>query len=455
MSEIGFTQLVIFVWVFYSAILLTIGMLASRTASFEDYSVGSRSLASVTIGLTLAATFIGPGFSIGLIGRHYISGAAYLFASFGYVFHLLVFGLWVAPWIRQRFPTAISLTDVFVELYGPLTRPIIGALAAVLMVGFSAVMLRAIYSVGEAVFPNYGALTMLLAGSVTAIYATSGGFRATVWTDIFQLVVFLVGFTAVAILVLSVASAGTGETIREPLTLQSLFGGMLGFLLGEMLLPPYVVRIFSARDLRTARDGYLISAALAAMWFLLMALLGSTARGLVASSTSEDQVAYQLFLIAFGSAGLAIASAVLLAVIMSSLSSLLNAGATASVNDLYAALSGANRSRIPRMVPQVATIIIFVAACGLATRFSSILDGLLLVYAVWAPTVVPAFLFGAFGLRSPMFGIAGMGAGFATGLAFELGVVAPPLGLPAILVSLAIASVPLSLGWLREQNKRR
>ena len=73
-------------------VLLTFVALRARTAQeFEEFSLAKRSL---------AATYVGPGFSIGFVGKGYYSGFLFLGIGLAYAIQNILVGLVVAPKLR-------------------------------------------------------------------------------------------------------------------------------------------------------------------------------------------------------------------------------------------------------------------------------------------------------------------------------------------------------------------
>jgi len=88
-------------------------------------------------------------------------------------------------------------------------------------------------------------------------------------------------------------------------------------------------------------------------------------------------------------AGRALLLAVLISIIMSSLDSLLNAGAVAFTQDIvkpFAKLTDSTALSLGRC----ATIVIALTAAAGAVAVESIIDGLLICYTIWAPAILPA-----------------------------------------------------------------
>ena len=110
-------------------------------------------------------------------------------------------------------------------------------------------------------------------------------------------------------------------------------------------------------------------------------------------------------------AGYALLLVVLISIIMSSLDSLLNAGAVAFTQDIVKPHVNL-QDQAALSVGRGATIVIALTAAAGAVAVDSIINGLLICYAIWAPAILPALIIGLWIKRpQPLAGIFSMSAG--------------------------------------------
>jgi SSS family solute:Na+ symporter len=147
------------------------------------------------------------------------------------------------------------------------------------------------------------------------------------------------------------------------------------------------------------------------VWFIVMIALGVAARTAVPAGTHEDRVLLNLVGSLTHGLGYALLLVVLVSVVMSSLDSLLNAGAVAFTQDIvkpFAKLPDEKALNVGRC----ATIVIAAVAAAGAVAVPSIISGLLICYAIWAPAILPALIIGLWVKRPrPLAGILSMGVG--------------------------------------------
>jgi len=324
-------------------------------------------------------------------------------------------------------------------------------------------------SAGGVVLKNVFNLSMpsavIIIVAVTALYTTFGGLRASVITDAFQFTTFAILLPVTLLLVLwFYLEGGTTTFVRQAWTASSegfgstSFIGIVGlvtaFLLGETLIPPYANRALASKTTRISRNGFLLAGIFSIFWFLVMVSLGITARGIIPAGTGEDDVLLKLVKSIMPVEGYALLLVVLVSIVMSSLDSLLNAGAVAFAEDVvkpFAKLTDGAALNIGRC----ATIVIAAIAAAGAVAVPSIIKGLLVCYTIWAPAILPVLIIGLWIKRPrPLAGILSMGVGTIVAVMFQF-VFVSAIKIPVIIPALAAALLAYVLGhWLDKIIKR-
>jgi SSS family solute:Na+ symporter len=405
----------------YVLILTYVAVRARAAREFEEFSLARRALPLALVFGSLAATYVGPGFSIGFVGRGFESGFLFLGVGLAYSMQNILVGLFVAPRLRAL-TNCHTLGEAIGQKYDGKCQILAGVISVGLCAGFSAVMAKAGGGVLRDVFglPLWSSVFIVVA--VTALYTTFGGLRASVITDAFQFSSFaiLLPITLLFVLVFhlnggaatlaSQASAATknGLTVTSPI---EIVGLLAAFLLGETLIPPYANRALASRTTNVSRNGFILAGLFSVFWFMVMIALGITARSIIPAQTGEDFVLLNLVKSVMPAGGYALLLVVLVSVVMSSLDSLLNAGAVSFTQDVlkpFVKLPDPSALNVGR----AATIIIAVVAAAGAVAVPSIIGGLLICYTIWAPAILPTLIIGLWTERPrPLAGILSMGVG--------------------------------------------
>ncbi|WP_375562662.1 sodium:solute symporter [Bernardetia sp. OM2101] len=254
------------IFIVYFIALLAIGFYFYRTnKSDEDYYVGGRGLSAGHIGLSVVATDVGGGFSIGLGGLGFsigIAGSWMLFTG--------LLGAWLSAvyLIPKIYPIArkkklLSFPQAVEHYYTRDVALAAGIISLIGYVGFSSSQILAGAKLASATFPT--AITLEQAvwamGVVAVLYTVFGGIKAVIYTDTVQWIILLTGLVGIG-LPMGYYFVGGMEGIREFLPAEMLsFGNItvsqvINWLI--TIVPIWFVgmtlyqRIYAAKDEKTA-----------------------------------------------------------------------------------------------------------------------------------------------------------------------------------------------------------
>jgi SSS family solute:Na+ symporter len=466
----------------YLIALLWIGFRSARQVrTSEDYTLAGRDLPWIVVLATTAATMIGGGASVGIVGNVWKVGIAAALITIAWHLQLIFTGLWVAPQLRGM--NLITVGDFIGLKFGPLARALAVVNCLIFLVGAMTAQLVAMGSVTEQFLGLPYRWALLVAAGVTIFYSTAGGMRAVVKTDVLQFVILVFGMS-VASVVLLYRHGGFGGLVEKldaahfhvagAWSWWNIAGLFLTFLLGETFVPPYVVRCFAAKDAQQARWGV----AGAGIFLVVFLPIVTFALGSAAKAEFADEAAVRAADAAKGDptaadaaraeqerkvlplllrrtlppwlAGVMIAA--LVAATMSSADSVLSCGATIVMEDLYARYADPHATdRRMLRVAQAATLVMGVAAAAAAYFFSrNVVEVLKFVYDYWAPTMIVPFVVGIFWYRPTRIYavVASMVGGFVVTTIWRFGLGSPydlgaVVGLAAAL-AVFVAALPLT-----------
>jgi SSS family solute:Na+ symporter len=457
-----YTVLSIFIVAGYAIVLTFVAVRARAAREFSEFSLAKRALPLALVFGSLAATYVGPGFSIGFVGRGFKSGFLFLCVGLAYSVQNILVGLLVAPRLRGL-KDCHTLGDAVGQKYDRKCQVVAGIISVGLCAGFAAVMARAGGVVLTNIFGLPSRSSVVIVVAVTALYTTFGGLRASVITDAFQFTAFAILLPIALLLVLLFHLDGGAATFARQASVATargfgstsaieIVGLVAAFLLGETLIPPYANRALASRTTRISRNGFILAGVFSMAWFMVMIALGVAARGIIPDGTGEDDVLLNLVKSVMPAAGYALLLVVLVSVVMSSLDSLLNAGAVAFAEDVvkpFAKLADAAALNIGRC----ATIVIAAIAAAGALAVPSIIKGLLICYTIWAPAILPALIIGLWVKRPrPLAGILSMGVGTLVAISLEF-IFPSAIEVPSIIPALGSALLAYVLGHWFERIK--
>jgi len=212
-----------------------------------EFSLARRALPLALVFGSLAATYVGPVFSIGFVGRGFKSGLLFLGVGLAYAVQNILVGLFVAPRLRLL-KGCHTLGDAIGQKYDPKCHVLAGIISVGLCAGFSAVMAKAGGDVLRSIFglPHWSSVIVVV--GITALYTTFGGLRASVITDAFQFSAFAILLPLMLLLVLIFHLNGSAATFVKEASAATtagfdstspieILGLVAAFLLGETLIP--------------------------------------------------------------------------------------------------------------------------------------------------------------------------------------------------------------------------
>ena len=373
-----------------------------RQGSTEEYFVGDRAMSAKHIGLSVVATDVGGGFSIGLGGLGFsmgISGSWLLFTG--------LVGAWLAAVVL--IPRVKALGDrhgwqtypEFLEhRYDSRCRTIAALVSAVGYAGFVGGQILAGAKVAAATFGLGLQTSVWLTAAVVILYTASGGLQAVVYTDTVQWLVLLAGLMVATPFALHSAGGMEGLQAGLPAAHLSLLNlSWVQFITWLLTIVPIwfvgmtlYQRIYATRDVATARRAWFFAGLLE--WPLMAFLgagLGMMAR--VVHPTADAEMGLPLLIsssLPVGVSGLVIAA--YFSAIMSTADSCLLASVGNLVGDFYVKhlRPDAPQQEVLRL-SRALTIGVGLAAVLVATALPRVLDAVLLSYAfmvsgLFAPT---------------------------------------------------------------------
>jgi SSS family solute:Na+ symporter len=250
---------------------------------------------------------------------------------------------------------------------------------------------------------------IILGFGIVLLYATIGGMRAVVFTDLLQFGVLAVGIPLT--LVLGVHKAGGLEAIcaAVPPDHFTLWGNtglwafislFLTFVLGETLVPPYVQRLLIGRDAGHTARGTLYSGLFSIPFFAVTGGIGLVALALDPGLDPNMALPYVINkVLPLGLKGMVVAG--IIAVVMSSADSFLNGAAVALSNDVVQPLKKRPLSdRQALILAKCTTLVVGALSIVFALKIKSILDILIYAYHFWAPVIVIPLAAAFFGVRA-------------------------------------------------------
>jgi SSS family solute:Na+ symporter len=209
------------VFVAYMIFVLGIGFyFLKKNKNAEDYYVGGRKMGSFHVGLSVVATDVGGGFSIGLGGLGFLMGL-----SGSWMLFTGLIGAWLSAVVL--IPRASKLAarlklytfpQVFEYFFSPRVALLAGFISAIGYIGFTSSQLLAGAKLASASFHNLDLNTaLIIMGVIAVVYTVMGGLKAVIYTDTFQWIILMGGLILIGIPI-GYKSIGGMEAIQQTLS---------------------------------------------------------------------------------------------------------------------------------------------------------------------------------------------------------------------------------------------
>jgi len=457
------------IFLVYMAAMLGVGFFYHRkNTETDDYYVGGRSMGAWHIGLSVVATDVGGGFSIGLGGLGFamgLSGSWMLFTG--------LIGAWMAavfliPRVKGNpaFAKFLTFPEIFRYFFGNRVGLIAGLISLIGYIGFTSSQLLAGAKLAGSTFDVITLdQALLIMGFVAVVYTVLGGLKAVIYTDTIQWIILIVGLAGIAI-PMAWVSVGGWETISTSLPPEMLrldnvsWQQLLSW--SFTIIPIWFVgmtlyqRIYASKDVKSAKKAWFFAGLLE--WPLMAfmgVLLGMLARVAVetgqmeaAGSAMDSELGLPLLLKAILPAGL---MGLVLASYFSAILSTADSCLMAASGNLTTDILHRWTSKLPLnkqlRYSQYFTLVIGVVALLIAEVSTEVLDLMLYSYAFMVSGLLVPLLAGIYTKSRNAYaaGITMLGGGFTTiflqesmkvGLIKEL-----PLQLDANIYGLLVATV--------------
>ncbi|GAB4392251.1 MAG: sodium:solute symporter family protein [Gammaproteobacteria bacterium] len=386
----------------FLAINLVIGLACSKNINdLNQFSVGHRAFGSFAIYASLTASFIGGGYTLGNAAKVQQYGLIYACALLGFSLKEIFVALWIAPRMHA-FHDCLSVGDIIGKCYGKSAKFFTGIFSLLICAGILGAQVGALNAIFSTFFELNALWGVLISFGIIIIYASLGGMRAVVYTDILQFIILMIGVPLTFFVGLHVIGGWPKIVATVPSThlffLNNLsdfarFAALfIAFMLGEALVPPYVQRLFMTKTTQQTKRATLASGLTSIPFFLIAGAIGLVAYVLNPNLPDNQAFPYVVqHTLSPALRGLVIASIV--AIIMSSAAGFLNAAAVAFTNDLIQPIWG-NKLTSKQLLnfAKLSTFIVGIIAIVFALMINNVLDILLSSYQFWAPIILVPLL---------------------------------------------------------------
>ncbi len=260
------------IFIVYLTAMLGVGVyFLKRNKNTDDYYVGGRKLGGFHIGLSVVATDVGGGFSIGLGGLGFTMGLSGSWLLFTGLLGAWLSGVFLIPRISElaRLKGFLSFPQFLEHVFNPRVALIAGIISAIGYLGFTSSQILAGAKLASSTFQGLSLTNaLLIMGGIAVLYTVLGGLKAVIYTDTIQWIVLMAGLIFVGIPVSFFAIGGfdaiSSTLVPEFMSLrnvswQQIVNWMFTIIPIWFIGMTLYQRIYAAKNTRAAQQGWFIA----------------------------------------------------------------------------------------------------------------------------------------------------------------------------------------------------
>ena len=443
----------------YLTLMLGIGFYFMRkNNSADDYFVGGRKMGALHVGLSVVATDVGGGFSIGLGGLGFLMGFSGTWLLFTGLIGAWLSAVLLIPKVSRlaRIHHFLSFPQFLKQLYNWKVALIAGIISTVGYLGFTSSQILAGAKLASATFPDINLETaLILMGIIAVVYTSVGGIKAVIYTDTVQWILLMIGLIFISIPV-CYYSLGGYQIIKA--TLPDSFFSLSAISWQQIvnwfitIVPIWFVgmtlyqRIYAAGDKITAQKAWFIAGLfeypIMAFTGVILGLFAKVAfeNGFITANTEgimDPEMGLPLLLKTILPVGLTgIVLSAYFSAIMSTADSCLMAASGNIITDI---LNWHNSGKI-MLLSQITTLLLGAFALFIAWKVPNVLELMLHSYSFMVSGLIVPVIVGLFVKRRSNKGVLwSMIAGGSTTLLLIISDINLPMNLDANVYGISLA----------------
>ena len=392
----------------YLAVMLYIGYHSMKTVKTdEDFVLAGRNVGNIYIILSLFASFTGLSGLFGTPQYVYEYGIAGWWWWATFPIGVFIMGMTMAKLLRRRMH--VTLPDVEDVNHSSKAVRVAASLVTVWnYLAWTAGQVAGIVLVITTFTDLNGTAAVIVAYIIIVLFTLLGGFRAVVYTDSLQAVLFLVvlGLVIPAVLLLHY---DVPEALAQTTSIDGfykLFGSVpAGTMITWWLLAPAgfidnmaLQRVFAAKDEKSAKGNITAAFLLMIIFGLILMFIGIMARFILPAGSDPASAMLNLSQLVLPKGMLGLLVAAFAGVAVSTASSTLLVCSSTLEQDVYSVLrnTGKEKPASSLLVNRLFVVLVGLIALVLALKVPSVTQILMYGYSVYVPGLLLPVIAGSF-----------------------------------------------------------
>ncbi len=380
----------------YLAFTLGIGIYYGRhTKNLKDFAVGNRNFSITILFTSIFATFTGSNTILGFSERMYSIGMVFGLIILCYSTYKVIVATYIVPRFSQ-FKNCLTVGDVLATRYGKFGQTMGGIFSFIKCAGTVAAQIKGLSLVIAYFFHVNDVYSTGVVTFIVIAYTSYGGIRSVSFTDFMQFLLLIVVIPLVCAFLLY--EAGGYVAVTQKIFVAPDFSETnVYFLLSVFVIafytdftPPLVQRLLMSDNLKKISSSLKISAAVNIPFVFIVALMAGAAYVLNSTHVEPKFAALSAIdnTLPVGIKGLVVAG--LLAVIMSTIDSMLNTASIVFTRDIYTLFSKKKPSSSKSLlrIAQLSSLIIGVSGFFIALYMDTVFNAYLFSLGPWVAVIL-------------------------------------------------------------------
>lgn len=380
----------------YLALLIWMGLRGGeKVQNAADFSASGKTYGAPVIFMSLAASYVGGGFSAGNAAYAFSDGIGMTVALLGFSIVTVLTGKFLVPGII-RFQGAATTGDIMQRAYGKGAGILTGGIAFLTCAAVVGAQMESMGTVLHALLGIPPASGVLLGCGIVLLYSTVGGLQSVIAADMVQFILLALGMPVLLIAAL-VQTGGVAAVVEmtppalfDPLndiSLPAFLSLAFTVAFGETLVPPYTQRLLIGKNVRATARGTVAGGLFSIPFFIITGMIGLAARALQVTATPEDAMpALILSVLPIGIRGLIMAAMV--SIMLSAADGFLNGAAVSLVRDVLLPLRPGLSDKRQLSLLRIVNLLTGTVAVVMALLIPNVFRILEISYTFWCPLIV-------------------------------------------------------------------
>lgn len=340
----------------YLVLMLLIAYCFSRKSSLNEYFLNNKKTSLWFMTFSTIATVVGAGGTVAIVSEVYNSGISYgLALPISFITGMIILGVMAKKIkaIGDKYD-AHTIVDFFAKRFDTKNQILTGILQIVLLIIWIGIQAIAISSLTSVLIDINYEIALILSALIVILYTSIGGLKIVIITDFIQFWIILIVFVILSFVGYNEIGGFSNLLLNVPQGHLNPFGfGGIGWMIGVIVLSGFIYlgntshwqRIFSAKNQKIAKNSFFWSIPFVIILGFMISFLGLVASVLL-FDIKQDSAIFLLMDKILPPYLVGIGFAAILAVIMSSIDSLLIGGSTI----IYKAIFKKNQLKFKREI---------------------------------------------------------------------------------------------------------